>query len=1112
MKRDTKPEVVVRPLIGESVKIDSLAGARDAARVVRPLVLALVAAACLAPAAFSNGRAAALCGDVAGRTGSQYRVIASRGALCPLAKRAVPGVTAQLGIASRGFGLSGPAGFHCLALPTPHPAPASNGSCIDPRSRRVLVAARPVVRIHDAPRLRERVTPTILAERRRRSASWQAAPMAVAVGKLVERESKLAEIGELLDHAGRGEGGVMVVEGPVGIGKTALLDAAATDLSVFRVLRGRGGELERDLSFGLVREVFEPVVRAAGADEQRRWFAGAAQAAGTVLGHGQEGEPDPASVAFGLYWLLAAIAADQPVLLIADDLHWCDPASLRWLVYLARRIEGLPVALLAATRPVELGDPGPLGQLLASAHVRIGLLEPLSVDGTRELIARRSAVLPDDAFVRACHIATGGNPLLLGELLETAREEGIVPDSESAARIVSLTGERLRYAVLGRLGRLDASAMRLARAVAVLGDGCQLRHAAELADVEHATALTAVPALIAAGVLADRQPLTFEHPLMRSAVYSDVPAPVRAAQHGRAAALLRNDGAGSEAVARHVLKAEPVGEPWADEVLSDAARRALARGAPESAAAFLRRALDERPDERRRGELLRALGDALARLGDPAALEVLERALALASSEEARMEIAEASVDPLLANGRASEARSLLELVLRDSEQGDREQTLLLSAHLTGVYALSGMAPGDPSVVLRRTPPDASTQPRRYAAAVLAFREALFDGTADRVLELGRLATSSHAADAGDGRTMHFVLVAVALAGDPQHALQLSGRAIESSRGRGSLMGQGVGLGWRSLIQLLAGSVGDAETDARAALAVLADTQLSAPTTGATAVLAWALVERGELADAEALLAAAPAGLGWAGAALRCSRARLLIAAHRHADALAVLASVEEDSTRVGWRSSGPVAWRSLSALARLGVGDATAARRLAEEEEADSERFGCGRELARARRILGVVQGQIPILVSAVHVAREADAPLELAHALVEHGAALRRAGDRAAAKAPLLEGMELAARCSATALVERAGIELRAAGARPRRTARRGVDALTPSERRVASLAAEGLSNAEVAQALFVTVRTIEMHLSATYRKLGIASRSQLPASLGANPQAQDASGGRM
>ncbi len=96
-------------------------------------MLALVAAGSLAPAAIANGRGGAPCGQVTGRGGSQHRVIASRGALCPLAKRSVPGLTGQLGIASRGFGLRGPAGFHCLALPTPRPTPASSGSCIDPR-------------------------------------------------------------------------------------------------------------------------------------------------------------------------------------------------------------------------------------------------------------------------------------------------------------------------------------------------------------------------------------------------------------------------------------------------------------------------------------------------------------------------------------------------------------------------------------------------------------------------------------------------------------------------------------------------------------------------------------------------------------------------------------------------------------------------------------------------------------------------------------------------------------------------------------------------------------------------------------------------------------------
>ena len=194
-----------------------------------------------------------------------------------------------------------------------------------------------------------------------------------------------------------------------------------------------------------------------------------------------------------------------------------------------------------------------------------------------------------------------------------------------------------------------------------------------------------------------------------------------------------------------------------------------------------------------------------------------------------------------------------------------------------------------------------------------------------------------------------------------------------------------------------------------------------------------------------------------------------------------------------------PVDWRCLEARARLGSGDAERALQLADEEIAAAERFGSPRELGRALRVRGLVAGG-EAQVAAIDCLRAARSPLDLARALVDHGGALRREGERALAREPLLEGLELAATCGASALAEHARTELRAAGARPRRAARSGVEALTPSERRVAALAAEGLSNAEVAQALFVTVRTVEMHLSAAYRKLEIASRAALPGALSA------------
>ena len=367
-------------------------------------------------------------------------------------------------------------------------------------------------------------------------------------------------------------------------------------------------------------------------------------------------------------------------------------------------------------------------------------------------------------------------------------------------------------------------------------------------------------------------------------------------------------------------------------------------------------------------------------------------------------------------------------------------------------------------------------------------------------MELARQALGDEASsdrDARAGRPVHVARVALALAGEPEEALHGMARALDVSQARGSLMGLGIGLGWRALINLVAGKVTEVENDARAALAVLGGTGLSGPELGACAALAWALIERGELAEAADVIATAPPPHGWGGAAIGYARAQLLIARHRHADALAELAAVEQQAAAAGWRSAAPLAWRSLTAAAQLGSGSTDLARELAEEEVAEAGRFGCARERGRALRVLGLMTGT-ETQIAAIECLRRADAKLELARALVDHGSALRRAGERSRSREPLHEGLELATACGATVLAEHARTELRAAGARPRRVARSGVDSLTPSERRVATLAAQGLTNAEVAQALFVTVRTVEMHLSAVYRKLEIASRAGLPAAL--------------
>lgn len=925
---------------------------------------------------------------------------------------------------------------------------------------------------------------------------------------LVERERELADVARLLDRARAGDGAVLLLEGPAGIGKTAVLDAAAALGAGFRVLRGSGGEIESELSFGLVRDLLEPVFRGASAADRRRWLSGAAATAGAVLGQAPTEAIEDVSVAYGLYWLVSALAADQPVLLVADDLHWCDRPSLRFLVYLARRIEGLPVAVLAARRPPNSARPGLLAQLATTDAVHTLVLRPLSPRATNVFVAGSSGVTPAAAFSRACYEATSGNPLLLGELLETAREEGVDPDERGAERIHALAGPRLRRAVIGRLGRLAPGAVRLARAVAVLGDGCALRDGAALAGLEPADAEAALPGLVAAGVLADRDRLAFEHPLLRTAVYLDLPAPVRAAEHRRAAALLRGAGAGPEPVAAHLLAAGPGADPWAPALLGAAAHSALQRGSPDSAVVYLRRALAEGPEPALRGRLVRMLGNALARLGDPEASAMLEQALSLAPDSLTRHGIIDESFDALVANGRAGEARALILDALSGDDRVDDQTATRFSARLTTLRAVHGPGADEELVralCRRASDLDPAASADRYAAGALALLTALGDGTARQVRTLARTALSFHEQDARAGRPQHVVLAALGLAGQTEAALRAAGRALEISRTEGSLMGLGLGLAWRSLLQVLAGRVSDAETDARAALRVLAETRLQEPQTGVTSSLAWALLERGEVEEAETLLADAPGAKGWGAAVLGCLRARLHLARHDHRAALAELTEIEQAARHGGWASRGPMLWRELAAHARLATGDAEAARALARTELTEAKRFGSTTEIGRALRLMARIDGgaaEDPNLAAAIARLRASGAghgaELELARALADEGAALRRAGERAQSRAPLREAMEIAHQRGATALVERARNELRAAGARPRSVVRSGVDALTPSEHRVATLAARGLANAQIAQELFVTVRTVEMHLTATYRKLDVSSRAELPAAL--------------
>src|SRR5438552_5382373 len=360
---------------------------------------------------------------------------------------------------------------------------------------------------------------------------------------LVEREAEVAVLEAMLGAAQSGDGRMVVVEGSAGIGKTRLL-AEARALAVaaeFEVLTARGGELEGQFAFGIVRQLFEAALAGADPELRAELLAGAAGLSASLFASAPmtasgEGAESSFAVLHGLYWLAANFALRRPSLLVVDDLHWADDPSLRWLGYLARRLQGLPLLVLVATRPSEQARaPALLAELLAdplAAVIRPGLLSQVS---TVTLARDFLGVEPDTEFAAALHTASGGNPLYAGALLDAVVREGISPTVEQAPRLLALGPEAVSRGIALRLERLPGEAAELARAAAVPGDGTELRLAAALGELEATAAGRAATELVRAGLLRSEDPLEFVHPVVRTAIYEDVDAGTRMSAHRPAA-------------------------------------------------------------------------------------------------------------------------------------------------------------------------------------------------------------------------------------------------------------------------------------------------------------------------------------------------------------------------------------------------------------------------------------------------------------------------------------------------------------------------------------------------------------------------------------------------
>ncbi len=928
---------------------------------------------------------------------------------------------------------------------------------------------------------------------------------------LVERELELEAVERLLAGARAGSGGAVVFEGPAGIGKSSLLAATRTAAAAeLRVLSARGGDLERELPFGIVRQLLEPVVLACDADEREALLAGAAALAKPVLfaADPEAGAEPSFSALHGLYWLTINLADAQPVLVAVDDAHWADVDSLRWLIYLARRLVGVPLALLLATRPTE---PGPVQELLDELLVlpEVAVLQPgsLSEQAITMLAAQLLAAEPDPGFVTACRRATGGNPFLLLELLRELDRQGIAPSRENAGLASRLSSQGVGRAVRARLRRLPPECTALARAVAVLGDPTEPKLAAQLAGLDDQAASRAADALAEAVILEPGRRLEFVHPLVRSSVYSELSFQERSEHHERAARLLTDAGEATDRVAVHLLETSPGGDAETVNTLRQAARGSSNRGAPDVAVTYLERALAEPPSPELEPVLVLELGRAALRAGHLGmAIERLRRATRELADGRLRAEAANALGSALFLADRPEEAMTNLTAVIDELPESEREQGLRLQA--TRWAAVRGSVPvwprlretGERFVVTARMP---RTIGERLHVAVAAYDAARTRTAGEaRELALQALADGRLLEDPGPESGGFWIApLVLVLAHADDDAARVSTEVIEWAKQHGSLPAFSMAAQLRAYVCLRRGSLAEAEADAASALE---HPGLPGFSPYGSVALVNVLLARGKLTEAEEVLARTPFEPG-SGRSLYLTylqtRARLRAASQHSDEALEDLVACGRLEREWDIRTPAVSTWRADAAPLLVSLGRHDEARALAREELERCRAFGAPGPLGAALRTLGVIEpgaSGIGLLEQAVAQLQRSSARLEYALALLELGAATRRAGRRLDARKPLREALELARACGADAVAERAHDELVTAGARPRRDPTESRSNLTASELRVARMAAEGMTNREIAQALFLTENTIETHLRSVFRKLEIRSRSQLARAL--------------
>ncbi|MEV8478460.1 AAA family ATPase [Streptomyces sp. NPDC051173] len=917
---------------------------------------------------------------------------------------------------------------------------------------------------------------------------------------MLSRDSEMGAVDRALNTADAGMGASLLLEGGIGVGKSHLVRAA------LQAARGRGFETvaaravprERDRPCGVLHQVRDQLLGVLGARTPPERLL--------------SGEGSAEREAAGLHRLTVAAADRAPLLIVIDDLQWTDVASLQWLGYLMARLEGVPLVLLATLgldRPDLTGraggDPAETPAGVASGFHRRMVLQGLSTDSVGYLLASFLGERISGDLAGACLTATGGYPWLLQALLRELRRTGLGPVELPAHRVAELGPVEVAETLLARLTGCSPDIEAVLEAASIVAPGADGELVARLTRLDPTEAADVLYRLVRCGVLTEGPDgIGFGQPVVAAAFRARMRPSERARLHAEAAKALYATGAARERVSAHLLPGSPIGTPWARRLLVDASDAALADGDLPRARVCLERGLAEcGPGEE--ADLLRRLGRIELADGPEAAVTRLRRTVDLlrGNTQHRAMVVLDLAQAVAMAGDVAEAlrivreeagelARSGADKKLRAGFHAVRDLLELLAGHTapTARPALLSEAARSPWV--------------RRAEAALPAMSAHWSGRqrADAVRQ-ARLALSEPVSSVNDHALMRLGLVLVlARSGAGEEALETARTMLAAANAEGS---RTVAALTRAALAECAFRTGRLGECLDAAHEVLERGPEPAGHTwlGSALVRGWfgsALHESGEPDRAQRVLlepeleTTAPAV---ALPGLLFHRGRLQVAMGRVPSGLADLEECGRLLRQRGWTNPALYPWRSEAALAHARLGDESAAQRLVAEELTLARAYGTSHAVGVALRAAGLLapaQERPALLGEAARLLREAGAALDEARTLRDLGRELMRADRARQAREHLRAAAALAEKCGAHTLVQELRRDMIEAGARPRRHTETGPGSLTPAERRTALLAAEGLTNREIADQLYVTRRTVEMHLSRVYRKLSISDRRSL------------------